>query len=91
MQYRRLVPMLQYIFALTLGTDGFPGGALWRSDANGRADSWRDASQAISAALPAANASAAAGIIDVLWHEKKPDRLLFQGKVGAGSMHHEQQ
>lgn len=83
--------MLQYIFALTLGTDGFPGGALWRSDANGRADSWRDASQAISAALPAANASAAAGIIDVLWHEKKPDRLLFQGKVDAGSMHHEQQ
>ena len=69
---------------MTLGSDGFPGGPLWRSDASGRADSWRDASPAITAALPAANASVPAGVIDVLWHEKKPDRLLFQGKVGAG-------
>lgn len=44
--------LLQYIFALTMDVDGYPGGALWRSDNNGRSDSWRDATPAIAASLP---------------------------------------
>ena len=43
----------QYIFGLTMDVDGFPGGPLWRSDAAGRADSWRDASAQVAASLPA--------------------------------------
>lgn len=36
-----------------MDVDGYPGGALWRSDNNGRSDSWRDATPAIAASLPA--------------------------------------
>lgn len=35
-----------------MDVDGYPGGALWRSDNNGRSDSWRDATPAIAASLP---------------------------------------
>lgn len=42
----------QYIFALTMDVDGFPGGALWRSDKHGAYDSWADQTQKVAAALP---------------------------------------
>ncbi|KAL4423249.1 hypothetical protein ABPG77_000041 [Micractinium sp. CCAP 211/92] len=69
----------QYIFALTIDVDGFPGGALWRSDKHGAYDSWSDQTQKIAAALPQGNISMT-GVMDILWHEKKPDRIFFQGK-----------
>lgn len=69
----------KYVFALTMDVDGFPGGPLWRSDNGGHPGSWVDATQQIAAALPTANVSLA-GVVDILWHEKKPDRLLLQGK-----------
>ena len=34
-----------------MDVDGYPGGALWRSDNNGRSDSWRDATPQIAASL----------------------------------------
>lgn len=33
---------LQYVFALTRGTDGLVGGKLYRSDYYGKADTWDD-------------------------------------------------
>lgn len=69
----------KYIFALTMDVDGYPGGALWRSDNNGRSDSWRDATPAIAASLPQGNTTLT-GVMDIHWHESKPDRILFQGK-----------
>lgn len=45
-------PQWQYIFALTMDVDGFPGGALWRSDKHGAYDSWADQTQKLAASLP---------------------------------------
>ena len=68
------------VFALLADTDGFPGGALWHSDYHGQADSWKDATPALKAALPPNETMAHLGVVAVHWNEARPERLFFQGR-----------
>jgi hypothetical protein len=67
-------------FALLADAEGYPGGPLWRSDYYGRAESWRDASAALRAALPVeAGPDADVGVVAVVAH-KAQQKVLFQGR-----------
>ncbi|KAL4860184.1 Vacuolar protein sorting/targeting protein 10 [Chlorella vulgaris] len=69
----------KYIFAMTMDVDGFPGGPLYRSDSGGQPNSWADATPKLAAALPQGNMTLT-GVMDVLWHKDKPERLFIHGK-----------
>lgn len=42
---------MQYVFALSMDIDGFPGGPLYRSDASGAPSSWTDMTTKLRDAL----------------------------------------
>lgn len=68
------------VFAITADLDGYPGGPLWHSDYYGRADSWKDATPLLQAALPSNETATHIGVVALHWHESKPSQILFQGR-----------
>ena len=68
------------VFALVADIDGFPGGPLWRSDYHGKADSWKDMTSQLHAAIPANETMTHAGVANIIWNDIKPDRVLLLGR-----------
>lgn len=69
------------VFGLVTNTDGFAGGPLWRSDYYGHADSWKDITGVLQAALPTTNSTTGSlGVVAIRAHKDKPDSIFLQGR-----------
>eukprot|EP00887_Chlorella_sp_A99_P000674 scaffold5.g674.t1 len=68
----------KFVFGLTEDVDGFKGGPLWRSDNYGAPESWRDQSKTLEDALPGGSKGTATGVVGLVWHPDRPERILFQ-------------
>lgn len=70
----------KYVFVLLRGEGFYVGGHLWRSDQFGNG-LWVDVTSQLTAALPAGASTSEdmLGVLDLHFHQRHPERILFQG------------
>ncbi|KAK9831811.1 hypothetical protein WJX74_010382 [Apatococcus lobatus] len=68
----------KYVFGLTQGEYGAPGGHLWRSDDYGRDGTWSDVSDKMEGAW-GGDRTDEQGVLEIIHHWGKPQQLLFLG------------
>ena len=68
------------VFALTLKENGYPGGKLWRSNSEGKGDSWRDITDDLKQSIPSdSRKDADVGVVAVHQSRADEDYVFLQG------------